>query len=150
MAAKIKYSEQSIEAAVRAAQAGGTEKEIAAAVGCTRTTLYRWLKKYPDFAAKMAEAKKPSGQAAMLAMLEERKALAESSITEYLKTKKRVRIEVEGDGNGSFVRTEYQLLPDRWLLERILGDIRPAEVVKVEVTYAEPPKQDAEPGDELL
>lgn len=140
---KTTYCDAVRERALKAYKAACTDAEVAAIIGCSRETLRRWRRKHPEFAKAVALAKLPEDSDEQLAIAEERKRLANEQLTEFLRTGLARRIVVKGDGLGSFEREEYELKPDKWILERILGPSEvPVEPFQLEITVAEVPPPD--------
>ncbi|MEO1390943.1 MAG: hypothetical protein AAFV85_26730 [Cyanobacteria bacterium J06634_6] len=138
-----KYSAYTKQLALKAYKAACTDIEVAGIVGVTRDTLHRWRKRYPDFNDAVTLAKLPPDSPEALTQAEQRREQAEQMLDDYLRTGLAKRVVVEGDGMGSYTRTEFNLLPDRYLIERILG---PAEVqvqpFELTISIAEPEPDD--------
>lgn len=143
--AKVRYSETIKALAVKAAAAAATDAEIAEVIGCAEATIRRWKKSREGFADALEAARIPDESKDILEALERRKVDANKMLDEYFASGGKVeRVVQEGDGLGSYTREVFKLLPDKWLIERILGPGEQPEVdpFQVVVTVANPDLDD--------
>lgn len=144
-----RYSPELVARIVRALELGGTDNEAAELAGIAEATFYRWLDRYPEFAEKVEAAKAgvPSDAGEVdhaLAKLQARKQWADAWIDNILQGKAWRRKEYV-NRSGQVTRSEReQVLPDRWLIDRVLGEPDIEERFELIIGNADPELPDEE------
>jgi transposase-like protein len=151
MAAKkrrVIFGENARAIAINAAKAAATDREIAKLIGITEQTFYRWLKKYPDFAEELNQARLPSSQSEELKRIEQRKVWANDWLDTYLRTQGEVLetsiCSVQSDGSELTEKRTKGKAPDLRLIERVLGVNSQAEQFVLKIELADPIDDDDE------
>lgn len=127
--------------AVNAARMGANDLELIQIVGIASSTFYSWKNRFPEFSAALDAARIPEGSEELLAKVARRQAQAEKMVDEYLHSGRleTTRLEPDDKGNG-YTKTTYRHLPEKWLLERILGasQAEPPREFEVRVSVVDP------------
>jgi hypothetical protein len=135
------YDEVAHDAAIAIVLAGGTDDEAAMAAGCAAATLRYWRQKHPNFAADYAAARRAIATTRLTDAIERRTELVNQWIDEILagtavQTRKKTgKSKLLGEYHET---TTTAIVPDRWLMDRVLGD-RPSDDWTLNINLAEPP-----------
>jgi hypothetical protein len=136
------YDQVAHDAAITIVLAGGTDDEAALAAGCAPATLRYWRQKHPHFAADYAAARRAISTANLADALDRRAELVNQWIDEMLAGTAVITKRKNGESKimGKYHETTtISIVPDRWLIDRVLGD-RPTNDWTLNINVAEPPQ----------
>ncbi|MBE9113784.1 hypothetical protein IQ273_30910 [Nodosilinea sp. LEGE 07298] len=138
---KVRYCQKVADLIVEVIGNGGTDSDVAAAVGIERSTLYRWIKSHPELQARVDAIRNGLDEThaeAVLDQLAECRVLAESYTLKLFKGEiQRVKTRTDGTGAVIFKDSEVVLPSDR-LVERFLQLQSAEQHFKLSIDLAEP------------
>jgi hypothetical protein len=138
----IRYSDEILKLAVKAAGNGADDDEVIALLGCARSTYYVWQRDKPEFKRAIADARKPSNIAEELDRYALRKQQVEEWLDDYVKNRGEVVEEtistIRGDGAEITTKRTTGKMPDLRLIDRILGVNTAPEEFTLKIEIAEP------------
>ncbi|MBD2256668.1 hypothetical protein [Pseudanabaena sp. FACHB-2040] len=147
-AKQVRYSQQIVDRVCRLVKEGAADDEVIIIIGCSKSTYYRWYKDHPEFAAAVAEARKGWEGTQdvevnrVVDKLAQRRLQAEAWIDQVL-TGTAYKVKQTLGAQGVVIKEEREsIIPDKWLLDRVLGSTEPEQKFELIIGLADPDSED--------